>query len=258
MRQTDPRAASSRPSIYHYVVDEPLLCTIYARSMNMLLYSILGQPGPRHRSRASINTPGRTRWLAAAAIGAALAAGFAPLPAQALSWSWSFSRAADAQGPAVDAGGELITDDVADANGDYTLLNVVGQRNGVPIQSLLPNGSVAPGNCTLSGTCFAADNLLRRGVGGAGQLTKHGFNVALADGSYANYFWASFLSPPAYREFYSTPPFDPIPATGLVPPDTELNGAFRATPAPGPLPLLGLLAAWRHARTLRRLSTLVS
>ncbi|MEB3243002.1 MAG: PEP-CTERM sorting domain-containing protein [Cyanobacteriota bacterium] len=175
-----------------------------------------------------------------------------PLPALALSWNWSFVRSAGADGPAVMASGELITTDTPDPSGFYTINSVTGTRNSVSISALLAVGSVAPGNCYDAMTCYASDNLLSAPSGGAPQLTSHGFNVAFADGTYANYFFASFLSPPTDLEFYSTPPFDFIPPGGPVSPDSELKGVFQATPVPGPLPAAGALIGLKWARRLRR------
>ncbi len=175
-----------------------------------------------------------------------------PLPAAALDWHWSFRRPADADGGAVFATGMLITTDSPDASGFYTINSVIGERNAVPISTLLPAGSVAPGNCYAVNNCFASDNLLRTLEGGGAQLTSHGFNVGFVDGSYANYFFANFLSPPAYLEFFSVPPFDFIPPTGPQPPDSELKGEFKAIPVPGPLPLAGALIGLGWTRRLRR------
>lgn len=73
--------------------------------------------------------------------------------------------------------------------------------------------------------------------------------MAFVDGTYANYFFASFLSPPTYLEFFSVPPFGFIPA---VPPDSELAGNFQATPIPGPLPAAGVIIGLGWARRLRQ------
>lgn len=169
-------------------------------------------------------------------------------PAMALTWSWSYQRAADASGPAVSAAGTLVTTNSPDPSGFYTISSITGQRNSVPISALLPTGSFAPGNCTPT-ICFTSDNLIRKSQGVPAQLNTHGFNVAFVDGTYANYFFASFLSPPTYLEFYSVPPFGFIPA---LPPDSELAGIFQATPIPGPLPAAGVIFGLGWARKLRR------
>lgn len=150
--------------------------------------------------------------------------------------------------------GKLTTTRSPDANGFYTINSITGERNSITVSGLMPTGSVAPGNCLDASTCFASDNLLRPLQGGRTQLSSNGFNVAYANGTYANYFFASFLSPPAYLEFYSVPPFGFIPPGGPQPPDSELTGTFQATPIPGPLPVAGVLSGLGWARRLRRRS----
>lgn len=172
----------------------------------------------------------------------------------ALIWTWSYERPANADGPAVAAFGNLTTTRSPDANGFYTINLITGQRNSITVSGLMPTGSVAPGNCLDASTCFASDNLLRPRQGGRAQLSSNGFNVAYANGTYANYFFASFLAPPAYLEFYSVPPFGFIPPGGPQPPDSELTGAFQAAPIPGPLPVAGVLSGLGWARRLRRQS----
>jgi hypothetical protein len=89
-----------------------------------------------------------------------------PLPAPALSWQWSFRRPADAVGSAFFASGMFITTDSPVGSGFYTINSVIGERNSVPISTLLPAGSVAPGNCYAVNNCFASDHLLRALQGG--------------------------------------------------------------------------------------------
>lgn len=172
-----------------------------------------------------------------------------PRPAAALSWSWSYSREADAQGSAISSRGTITTTDTPDAAGFFTITGLSGVRNNVAITGLLPTNTAIPGNCVNATKCFESDNLLRRSVGNTPQLTKHGFNVSLADGTYANYFFADFLTPQAYVEYFSAPPF------GFIPPgpeDSELPGRLEAAPAPGPLPLTGALLGWGWAHRLRQ------
>lgn len=172
-----------------------------------------------------------------------------PLPTQAIQWRWRFERPADANGPAVLANGILLTTNLSDSSGFFTITSLAGERNGVAITSLLPAGTAIPGNCTNASTCFTGDNLLRS-AGSAPQLTSHGFGVGFADGTFANYFHASFLTPPVDMEYFSAPPF------GFIPPaseDSELPGVFHATtPVPGPLPLGGALLSLGWARRLRK------
>jgi hypothetical protein len=172
-----------------------------------------------------------------------------PLPASALTWNWSYVRAADPSGPAVEASGQLITTNSPDINEFYTITAVTGQRNAVAITSFIPTGSSIPGNCDTVSSCYESDNLVRLLGVGEGQLTTHGFGVSLADGTFANYFFASFLSPKVYLEYFSAPPFAPLPPG---PEDSELVGAFLAQPVPGPLPLAGVVMGLRWSRRLRQ------
>ncbi len=59
------------------------------------------------------------------------------------------------------------------------------------------------------------------------QLTGDGFGYALEDGTYANPFFADFLSPETYLEFFSAPPFGP----GTGPEDSELPMDFTGSVA---------------------------
>ena len=190
----------------------------------------------------------RGRWTALAAASAA-ALGSIPLPASALSWNWSYERPADSSGPAVQALGQLTTTDAPDANGFYTITAVAGQRNSVMITSFLPTGVAIPGNCSSVSSCYDSDNIVRLLGSGEGQLTTHGFGVGLADGTYANYFFADFLQPKVYLEYYSAPPFSVLPPG---PEDSELAGLFQAEPVPGPLPIAGTLFGWGWGRKMRQ------
>jgi hypothetical protein len=179
---------------------------------------------------------------------AALAA--LPQPASAMVWDWSFETDDD---PEVEAFGEFITTDVPDSQGYYPIIGVTGERNKVTIDGLIPTGSPIPGNCLDVVSCFTSDNLLRM-EDDDGQLTTHGFGVSFADGTYANYFFASFLQPATYQELYSVPPFDLLPPNTLGG-DSELAGKFEAEPrlepVPGPLPITGAVMAFGWARKLR-------
>ncbi len=172
-----------------------------------------------------------------------------PMPAQALSWHWSFLRPAAGGQPAIDARGRLRTTAATDASGFHTITAVSGHRNGVAITSFLPAGTAIPGNCLSASQCYEADNLLRQGDLGPGQLTSHGFGVGFADGTFANYFNATFLTPAVDMEYFSAPPFNTLPPEAE---DSELTGLFAATPVPGPLPMSGGLLAMGWARRLRR------
>ena len=159
-------------------------------------------------------------------------------PAEAsLLWTWSYSDAG------ISASGTLTTDDAANADGFFPITGISGARNGVAITALQPAGTAIPGN-----EPFLVDNLIRAG---GPQLTGNGFGFALADGTFANAFFADFLTPPGYLEFFSAPPF----ASGVIgPEDSERPVAFTARvpePATAMLVLvgcLGLLAARRVGR----------
>lgn len=135
-----------------------------------------------------------------------------------------------------------------DANGFYTITAVTGQRNSVGITSFIPTGASIPGNCSTVSSCYESDNLVRLLGGGEGQLTTHGFGVGFADGTFSNYFFASFLTPKVYLEYFSAPPFATLPPG---PEDSELAGVFQAQPVPGPLSLAGVWVGRRWARRLR-------
>jgi hypothetical protein len=136
-------------------------------------------------------------------------------------------RPADPSGPAVEAFGQLITTDSPDVNDFHTITAVTGQRNAVAITSFIPTGSSIPGNWNTVSDCYESDNLVRLLGGGEGQLTTHGFGVGFADGTDANYFFASFMAPKVYLEYVSAPPFSLLPAG---PEDSELPGVFQAQP----------------------------
>lgn len=159
--------------------------------------------------------------------------------ARALVWEWSFVRPADQPYGPVLAEGLLHTSDTPNADGLYTILAASGSRNGVAISSLLPLGSSIPGNAG-----YFSDNLVREG---APPLTSHGFNVSYVDGSYSNFFSATFLSPVVDMDFHSVPPDYSYLA------DTELTGLFvaRRVSVPAPLPAAGVGVALGWCRRLR-------
>ncbi|MBL8484540.1 MAG: hypothetical protein JNJ60_20260 [Rhodocyclaceae bacterium] len=156
----------------------------------------------------------------------------------ALTWNWSYS------GAGIAASGSFTTGDTPDAGGFYEITAITGQRNGVAITGLQPAGTAIPGNDP-----FAVDNLINP----AGpQLTHSGFGYSLADGSHSNPFFADFLNPATYLEFYSAAPF--TPPTGAE--DTELPMSFTASMAAVPEPAgialaLGAVAALGLARCPR-------
>ena len=132
----------------------------------------------------------------------------------ALLWTWSYS------GEGITASGTLTTTDTADADGFHLITDITGTRNGEAIVALQPTGTSIPGN-----EPFAVDNLISLTDP---QLTGSGFGYAIADGTFANPFFADFLSPPGYLEFFSAPPFGS--SAGLE--DSELPVSFAACAAP--------------------------
>jgi PEP-CTERM motif len=135
-----------------------------------------------------------------------------------LIWNWNYS------GTGIVASGTFTSTETPDASGFYQITGITGTRNGETITVLQPTGSAIPGN-----EPFAVDNLAR--LNGP-QLTHNGFGYATADGNYANPFFADFLSPARYLEFYSAPPF----TGGAGPEDSELPITFFATPITVPEP----------------------
>ena len=161
-------------------------------------------------------------------------------PAQAsLNWNWSYS------GDGITADGRFITDDTPDALGFYLITSITGTRNGTAITALQPTGTPIPGN-----EPFAVDNLV--GLDGP-QLTHNGFGYAIAGGTYANPFFADFLDPARYLEFFSAPPF----TGGSGTEDSELPISFSATlttiPEPGTwtLVFIGLGMPGAASRAMR-------
>lgn len=124
-------------------------------------------------------------------------------------WEWHYA------GTGITAGGTLTTGDAPDAQGFYEVLSVSGTRNGDVITGLYPTGQAIPGN-----EPYTLDNLIRPGPEG---LTVHGLGFAMASGTYANPFFATFLSRPGYLEVLTGP--------GTY---SELPIQFSAAPIPEP------------------------
>jgi hypothetical protein len=157
-----------------------------------------------------------------------------------LSWAWNYS------GTGVVASGTFTTTDIPDASGFYLITDIAGMRNGQTITGLQPTGTPIPGN-----EPFAVDNLVS--LNGP-QLTHNGFGYAATGGNYANPFFADFLNPPRYLEFFSAPPF----MEGLGPEDSEVPIGFSAIFVTVPEPethallLVGLsILSWSWCRKRR-------
>lgn len=159
--------------------------------------------------------------------------------AGSLIWDWSYS------GVGVVASGTFTTTDIPDGSGFYLITGITGTRNGETITGLQPVGTPIPGN-----EPFAVDNLIRLNTP---QLTVEGFGYATDGGNFSNPFFASFLSPPRYWEFFSAPPF----TGGTGPEDRELPISFSASLTTIPEPEtdallmigLGILSHWRCRKT---------
>ncbi len=167
---------------------------------------------------------------------AAIALSAVPVPGSTL-WSWNYTA------PGITAAGTFTTDDTPSAAGAYLITSMSGTRNGVQITGLQAAGTAIPGN-----EPYAVDDLVAPGPGP--QLTENGFGFSMADGNFANPFFADFASPPAYLEFFSAPPFTD---GGQGAADSEVMIDFAATPVPEPR--LSLIAAafalgagWHAAR----------
>ena len=145
-----------------------------------------------------------------------------------LAWRWSYASSQPGAGrSAIKAGGHLITDNDRDGDGIYQILGITGQRNGVRITGLVPAGTAIPGNIDpLTGIAYVVNNQIQQASQDkhGGQLNTQGIGFALADGSFSNIFFASYLTPPIYLDFHSQSPF---PA-GLVAPNTETAIHFQA------------------------------
>jgi hypothetical protein len=108
-----------------------------------------------------------------------------------LAWRWS------CKGPGFEASGMLTTKDAPNADGFYEIVGIEGEAGGVSIIGLQPAGTSIPLNAG-----YPVDNLVREAVP---QLTIHGFAFVLANSRYANPFYGSHFSPPAFYAFISDP-----------------------------------------------------
>jgi len=124
----------------------------------------------------------------ALAIGAALLAQAARAETR---WRWSL------QGQGMSASGTFMTKDAANADGFDEIIAIAGEANGVAITGLRPAGTSIPGN-----DGYPVDNLVRTG---SPALSEHGFAFSLANGAYANPFYAAKFSPPGHYALLSDP-----------------------------------------------------
>lgn len=132
--------------------------------------------------------------------------------AEPLQWTWQYT------GAGISATGTLTTNDVTDAAGYFQIIGINGSRNGVAIVRLQPTGTAIPGN-----EPYAVDNLISQN---GQRLSDNGFGFALADGTFANPFFAHTRAPPTYLEFFSTPRSVPGSASAI---HSELPVTFTAT-----------------------------
>lgn len=155
-------------------------------------------------------------FLAGGLLAAGLASASTATPVQL--WNWSYS------GSGISAAGTLTTGQSSNASGFYEILAISGQRNGDPITGLQPAGTAIPGN-----EPFVVDNWIKAD----GQLTGEGFGYKTQSGSYANVFFAEWLSPPANMEFMT------IPAQGYSH-EAVVSFQLQAVPEPTTWALLSL------------------
>jgi hypothetical protein len=146
------------------------------------------------------------------------------MQAKTLRWKWRYRTPEEAPGPSIKAHGKFVTDRDPDGDGYAQILRIKGKRNGDKITGLYPAGTSIPGNSPYKG-----DNLIRykkpfHGENEFPQLNTNGFQYTLADGSFSNVFFASFLAPPRYLDFHSVSPFP----EGPIPPNSETAVVFRA------------------------------
>lgn len=111
--------------------------------------------------------------------------------AEAANWRWSY------RGEEGAASGTFVTKDKPNADGFYEITQITGEANGVAIASLQAPGTAIPGN-----EGYPVDNLVRTR---APQLSVHGFGYKLADGTYANPFYAARFAKPGDYAFFSDP-----------------------------------------------------
>jgi hypothetical protein len=155
------------------------------------------------------------------ALGAIAVIALTANPATAsILWQWEYS------GSAISASGTFLTVETPNENGGYLITAITGTRNGEVITGLQAPGTSIPGN-----EPYTVDDLVFLGRGS--QLTSHGFGFALSGGNYSNPFYADFLSPPEYLEFFSTPPL-PLGTPGSG--SSELPVQFSAAPVSVPEP----------------------
>lgn len=134
-----------------------------------------------------------TAWGLSLKLALLLLIGAMPLAtsAEAAKWRWSY------HGEGVAASGTFATTDKPNADGFYEITAITGEANGVAITGLQAPGTSIPGN-----DGYPVDNLVRTT---APQLSIHGFGYNLADGTYANPFYAAHFAKPGDYAFFSDP-----------------------------------------------------
>jgi len=149
------------------------------------------------------------------------------------------------RGKGIEAQGLLKIGDRLGDDKARPILSICGKRNGIPITGLWPSGQAIPLN-----DGYPIDNLvfLHHPF-----LTGHGFGFTLADGTFANPFFADFTQPASAVEYFSNPS-EPGPSQTLEGPITFLVMAVEERSPMVPLAALiaGLvLVAFRSLRLQR-------
>ena len=148
--------------------------------------------------------------------------------AEAAVWAWSYS------GEGFAASGTVTASDTPDAGGFVPITAISGNRNGVLIVGLQPTGTAIPGN-----DGFPVDNLV---TAARPHLTSKGIGYQLGDGTFVNAFFADFLTPKTYLEFFSNP---------VMGTHTELPITFN-TEVPAPAGLLPMVVGLFGLVTIAR------
>lgn len=161
--------------------------------------------------------------------------------AATLNWEWNYT------GTGITANGTFATNDTPDGLGFYQITGITGTRNGETITGLQATGTPIPGN-----EPFNVDNLISLNPQ---QLTGDGFGYSTSGGNFVSPFFANFLTPPGYLEYFSAPPYI-FGAANRGPEDDERPIRFSASIAnvPEPLTSIGSLVGIATGLYLRKKS----